>query len=76
MLGGLLSVEIKPLWLTLLMNIPFWPIIYEILFRKIAVSLVHYWKGDAVRDHAAKSRTGFDRVHSAVRRSSRPPASD
>ena len=71
MLNGLLSEELKPLWLTLLMNVPFWPIIYEIFLRKAALSVLDAWKNAAARRRGVKPRCEHDRVHSAVRRPGR-----
>lgn len=43
MLDGVLAEAIKPTWLTLLMNIPFGMIIYEIFVRKIGIKVVRQW---------------------------------
>lgn len=67
MLNGVLSAGIKPYWLTLLMNIPFIVIIYEILFRKVWVFVARRWAGDHVRRRVS-SHNEPDRVHSAVER--------
>ena len=80
MLNGLLSEALKPFWLTLLMNIPFWPIIYEIFLRKVALSVLDAWKNATARYRPAKPGREPGRVHSAVRRPGRSvsdhPASD
>lgn len=68
MLNGVLSESIKPYWLTLLMNIPFLVIIYEIFFRKVWVSVLRRWTGDHVCRHRVSSHNEPDRVHSAVKR--------
>ena len=75
MLAGVLSERIKPHWLTLLMNLPFLVIIYEILFRKAGVSVLDTWKNATARRRPAKHGREPERVHSAVRRPGRP-ASD
>lgn len=71
MLGGVLPMSIKPLWLTLLMNTPFLVIIYEIFFRKAGVSLLDAWTRGTARHRPAKPGHEPDRVHSAVRRPGR-----
>lgn len=75
MLGGVSPMSIKPLWLTLIMNIPFLVIIYEILFRKAGVSVLDAWNHGSVRRRRVKPDREPDRVHSAVTRPARP-ASD
>ena len=75
MLAGVFSERIKPHWVTLLMNLPFLVIIYEILFRKAGVSVLDAWKHGTARRRGVKPDREPDRVHSAVKRPAQP-ASD
>lgn len=67
MLNGVLAAGIKPYWVTLLMNIPFIVIIYEILFRKVWVAVARRWAGNHVRRRLS-SHNEPGRMHSAVKR--------
>lgn len=71
MVEGVFSESLKPNWLTLLMNLPFVVIIYEILFRKAGVSVLDAWKNVTARRRGVKPRHEHDGVHSAVRRPGR-----
>ncbi len=71
MLQGALPVGLKPLWLVLLMNVPFVVLIYEILFRKAGVSVLDAWKNATARRRGVKSRHEHDRLYSAVKRPGR-----
>ena len=74
MLGGSLPMRVKPFWLTLLMNLPFLVIIYEVFVRKISVFVAQLWVSPDARRRVKLDREP-DRVHSAVTHPARP-ASD